>query len=206
MRKQAGGRAARKMKPVILVLCEGKTEECYVDCLKQKYRLPIRVVSKVVGQKISPELINRYKDEMRLCKSEQIGCFLLYDADVPEIAERIAACTGATAILSRPCLEVWFLAHTEKVPAADLSAAECLRRLTRTEEWKGYRKGFFLKVRKNSCGINGLKRCAISPSHPLQAPPFQTYRNLSGLWNTTAKKTKTETGDEEITGYCRICR
>lgn len=148
MRKQAGGRAARKMKPVILVLCEGKTEECYVDCLKQKYRLPIRVVSKVVGQKISPALINRYKDEMRLCKSEQIGCFLLYDADVPEIAERIAACTGATAILSRPCLEVWFLAHTEKVPAADLSAAECLRRLTRTEEWKGYRKGFLSESEK----------------------------------------------------------
>lgn len=148
MRKQAGGRAARKMKPVILVLCEGKTEECYVDCLKQKYRLPIRVVSKVVGQKISPELINRYKNEMRLCKSEQIGCFLLYDADVPEIAERIAACTGATAILSRPCLEVWFLAHTEKVPAADLSAAECLRRLTRTEEWKGYRKGFLSESEK----------------------------------------------------------
>ena len=72
MRKQAGGRAARKMKPVILVLCEGKTEECYVDCLKQKYRLPIQVISKVVGQKISPALINRYKDEMRLCKSEQI--------------------------------------------------------------------------------------------------------------------------------------
>ena len=148
MKKQAGGRAARKMKPVILVLCEGKTEECYVDCLKQKYRLPIRVVSKVVGQKISPALINRYKDEMRLCKSEQIDCFLLYDADVPEIAERIAACTGTTAILSRPCLEVWFLAHTEKVPAADLSASECLRQLTRTEEWKGYRKGFLSESEK----------------------------------------------------------
>ena len=148
MKKQAGGRAARKMKPVILVLCEGKTEECYVDCLKQKYRLPIQVISKVVGQKISPALINRYKNEMRLCKSEQIDCFLLYDADVPEIADRIAACTGATAILSRPCLEVWFLAHTEKVAAADLSAAECLRRLTRTEEWKGYRKGFLSESEK----------------------------------------------------------
>lgn len=148
MKKQAGGRAARKMKPVILVLCEGKTEECYVDCLKQKYRLPIQVISKVVGQKISPALINRYKNEKRLCKSEQIDCFLLYDADVPEIADRIAACTGATAILSRPCLEVWFLAHTEKVPAADLSSAECLRRLTRIEEWKGYRKGFLSESEK----------------------------------------------------------
>ena len=148
MGKKASGRTPRKMKPVILVLCEGETEECYVDCLKQKYRLPIRVVSKVVGQKINPRLVERYKKELQIRRSEQIDCFLLYDADVPEIAERIAACTGATAILSRPCLEVWFLAHTEKVAAADLSAAECLRRLTRTEEWKGYRKGYLSESEK----------------------------------------------------------
>ena len=147
MKKQAGGRAARKMKPVILVLCEGETEECYVDCLKQKYRLPIRVVSKVVGQKINSRLVERYKKELQIRRSEQIDCFLIYDADVPEIIDKTAAC-NATVILSRPCLEVWFLAHTEKVPAADLSSAECLRRLTRIEEWKGYRKGFLSESEK----------------------------------------------------------
>ena len=136
------------MKPVILVLCEGETEECYVDCLKQKYRLPIRVVSKVVGQKINSRLVERYKKELQIRRSEQIDCFLIYDADVPEIIGKTAAC-NATVILSRPCLEVWFLAHTEKVPAADLSSAECLRRLTRIEEWKGYRKGFLSENEKN---------------------------------------------------------
>ena len=40
-------RPSRKMKPVILVLCEGETEECYIDFLKQKYRLPIKIVSKL---------------------------------------------------------------------------------------------------------------------------------------------------------------
>lgn len=147
MGKKAVGRAPRKMKPVILVLCEGETEECYVDCLKQKYRLPIRVVSKVVGQKINSRLVERYKKELQIRRSEQIDCFLIYDADVPEIIDKTAAC-NATVILSRPCLEVWFLAHTEKVPAADLSSAECLRRLTRTEEWKGYRKGFLSESEK----------------------------------------------------------
>lgn len=148
MGKKAVGRAPRKMKPVILVLCEGETEECYVDCLKQKYRLPIRVVSKVVGQKINSRLVERYKKELQIRRSEQIDCFLIYDADVHEIIDKTAAC-NATVILSRPCLEVWFLAHTEKVPAADLSSAECLRRLTRIEEWKGYRKGFLSENEKN---------------------------------------------------------
>lgn len=37
-------RPSRKMKPVILVLCEGETEECYIDFLKQKYRLPISMM------------------------------------------------------------------------------------------------------------------------------------------------------------------
>lgn len=147
MGKKAVGRAPRKMKPVILVLCEGETEECYVDCLKQKYRLPIRVVSKVVGQKINSRLVEQYKKELKIHRLEQIACFLIYDADVPEIIDKTAAC-NATVILSRPCLEVWFLAHTEKVLAADLSAAECLRRLTRTEEWKGYRKGFLSESEK----------------------------------------------------------
>lgn len=147
MGKKAVGRAPRKMKPVILVLCEGETEECYVDCLKQKYRLPIRVVSKVVGQKINSRLVERYKKELQIRRSEQIDCFLIYDADVPEIIGKTAAC-NATVILSRPCLEVWFLAHTEKVPAADLSSAECLLRLTRIEEWKGYRKGFLSESEK----------------------------------------------------------
>ena len=51
------------MKPVILVLCEGETEECYIDFLKQKYRLPIKIVSKIVGSKINERLIKRYKKD-----------------------------------------------------------------------------------------------------------------------------------------------
>jgi hypothetical protein len=46
------------MKQIILVLCEGETEECYINMLKQQYRLPIKVISKVVGQNID-ELENK---------------------------------------------------------------------------------------------------------------------------------------------------
>ncbi len=50
----------RKMRPQFLVLCEGSTEEVYINFLKQRYRLPIKIVSKVVGSNISNRLIIRY--------------------------------------------------------------------------------------------------------------------------------------------------
>lgn len=34
----------RKMRPQFLVLCEGETEEAYINFLKQQYRLPIKIV------------------------------------------------------------------------------------------------------------------------------------------------------------------
>ena len=42
----------RKMRPQFLVLCEGETEEAYINFLKQRYRLPIKIVSKIVGSKL----------------------------------------------------------------------------------------------------------------------------------------------------------
>lgn len=57
MKKQST-RSSRKMKQIILVLCEGETEECYINMLKQQYRLPIKVISRVVGQNID-ELENK---------------------------------------------------------------------------------------------------------------------------------------------------
>ncbi len=65
-------RPDRKMKPLILVLCEGQTEECYVNMLKQRYRIPIRIVSKIVGQKVNQRLIDRHTEELKISSVEQI--------------------------------------------------------------------------------------------------------------------------------------
>ena len=94
-------RPSRKMKPVILVLCEGETEECYIDFLKQKYRLPIKIVSKVVGGKINAKLIKRHKKELALSNSESIDCFLMYDADVQSVVDNLLTCEEKL-LLSRP--------------------------------------------------------------------------------------------------------
>ena len=57
----------RKMKPLFLVLCEGETEETYISLLKQRYRLPIRIVSKILGGSLYPKKIEQYKKEMSEC-------------------------------------------------------------------------------------------------------------------------------------------
>ncbi len=133
-------RPSRKMKPVILVLCEGETEECYIDFLKQKYRLPIKIVSKIVGSKINTRLIRRYKKELALTNSETINCFLMYDADVQSVVDNLITCEEKL-LLSRPCIEVWFLAHFQKVPAKDITSEECVNLLKKENPWKDYKKG-----------------------------------------------------------------
>ena len=148
MARGKNGRPERKMKPVILVLCEGETEECYVEHLKQKYRLPIKIISRIVGQQINQRLINRHKNELKISSKENIDCFLMYDADIQSVVENIKQC-DAKAVLSRPCIEVWFLAHSEKVPDTDLSNDECLKRLEKVAAWKNYRKGSLNESQKN---------------------------------------------------------
>ena len=135
------------MKPVILVLCEGETEERYIEHLRQKFRLPIKIVSKIVGQKVKQKLINRHKKELKISRTEHVECFLMYDADVQSVVENISRC-DAKAILSRPCIEVWFLAHSEKVPDMDISGAECLHRLGRIDAWRNSKKGVLTDLQK----------------------------------------------------------
>ena len=133
-------RPSRKMKPVILVLCEGETEECYVDFLKQKYRIPIKIVSKIVGSKINSRLISRHKKELALTNSESIDCFLMYDADIQSVVDNLLSCEEKL-LLSCPCIEGWFLAHSEKVSGKDFSNEQCMEMLRKCNSWKDYKKG-----------------------------------------------------------------
>lgn len=148
MAKNGGRRPDRKMKPLILVLCEGQTEECYVNMLKQRYRIPIRIVSKIVGQKINQGLIDRYKEELKISRAENIECFLMYDADIKKIVDTLLSCE-ATALLSNPCIEVWFLAHTQRVPQNEISTDQCLALLRNKEDWSGYSKGALTESQKS---------------------------------------------------------
>lgn len=110
----------RKMRPLFLVLCEGETEEAYVNFLKQRYRLPIRIVPKILGSSLYPKKIEQYKKEMSSIPSE-VKTFFMYDGDVLEVLELLKKCDGAL-LVSKPCIEIWFLAHYKKIPETDISS------------------------------------------------------------------------------------
>lgn len=129
----------RKMRPQFLVLCEGETEECYVNFLRQNYRLPIKIVSKILGNKISQAIINRYKKEL-LGASNSIKTFLIYDGDLPEVVQNLKKCEGIL-LISRPCIEIWFIAHYKRPAETEISSESCVKQLELIMNWKNYKKG-----------------------------------------------------------------
>ena len=51
----------KKINPHFWVFCEGETEEAYVCFLRSKYRIPIEIVPKIVGNKITQRIIKNSK-------------------------------------------------------------------------------------------------------------------------------------------------
>lgn len=103
-------RKARQPKKIFLVVCEGETEEAYVNMLKRYYRLPIAIKTKVSGNAVNARLINQYMKELGLGKEDECCVFYIYDADVDCMVERLLKFPGLT-ILSNPSIELWYLLH-----------------------------------------------------------------------------------------------
>ncbi len=61
MARKRSASKGKKINPHFWVFCEGKTEEAYISCLRSKYRIPIEIVSKIVGSKITDRFIKEYK-------------------------------------------------------------------------------------------------------------------------------------------------
>ena len=132
----------RSPRRVILVICEGETEERYVEILKRHYRLPITIKSKVVGNKITPGLISRIRKELQLENDNDCTTVYLYDGDVKEIVNKLKVLKGLQ-ILSNPSIELWFLYHTTGLNRHTTSR-EVLKLLQDSAmEWKTYEKGTF---------------------------------------------------------------
>ena len=129
----------RKMRPQFLVVCEGETEEAYIAFQRQRYRIPIKIVAKVAGGKVSQRLIDQYKSEMTSDASE-ITTFLMYDGDVPEVVHSLETCDG-NMLISTPCIEIWFIAHNGEVPSNLLSSDSCVQKLRLMKGWESYKKG-----------------------------------------------------------------
>ena len=128
----------RRMRPLFLVLCEGETEETYINFLKQRYRLPIRIVPKVLGNSVCAKKVEQYKKEISYEPSE-VKTFFMYDGDVPEVLEALKKCDGVL-LITKPCIEIWFIAHYRKIPESEISSDSCLKQLRSISGWEQYKK------------------------------------------------------------------
>lgn len=148
----------RKMRPQFLVLCEGETEETYINFLKQRYRLPIKIIPKIIGSNISQRLIKKYKEELSGNPSE-IKTFLMYDGDVPEVLEALKKCDGIM-LISKPCIEIWFIAHYKKVPETDIASEACVKQLCSIAGCEQYKKAVLTIKQQDSLWDNRMTAIA----------------------------------------------
>ena len=149
MSKKQNQRPPRKMKPVFLVFCEGETEEAYVNLLRQKYRwLPLKVISRITGQAITTNIINKYIKAEQIGPNDPITTFLMFDLDTENIMEKLAKCKDSITLTSNPAVELWFLLHNIEQNAA-ISTNSCIEKLQKSSpEWNQYKKGTLSEKQK----------------------------------------------------------
>jgi hypothetical protein len=183
MKKERSSRPPRKMKPVFLVFCEGDTEEIYINFLRQKYRLPIKVISRITGISISPDIIRRHIQAEKISPDDRmLTSFLMYDLDRTDTAVKIALCKGSINISSNPCLELWFLLHNT-VQNAAISTDACIDKLKKsTPDWAHYKKGSFSEKQKSVLWENRKAATARAKQLPEEENPSSlVYRLIDAM-------------------------
>jgi len=141
----------KKINPHFWVFCEGETEVAYVCFLRSKYRIPIEIVPKIVGNKISHRIIKNSKQGKPTHEKDKD--FLMYDADLPYVLEKLKSINSVIIIASNPSIELWFLLHY-KNQKANISTDKCIRELNNRNR-NTYKKGVIdfqleIKLSENS--------------------------------------------------------
>ena len=131
-----------QMRKIALVICEGETEERYINLLKKWYKSPIKIVSHIEGTKITQSLVDNRTRELKLSKYDKVHTFLMYDMDVPSINEKLLACK-AEKLLSNPCFEIWLLLHAKDQKTAITTDALIKELRKSATVWKNYAKSDF---------------------------------------------------------------
>lgn len=157
----------RQMRKVILVICEGETEACYLGLVKSRFRSPVKIVSRVKGASITPAFVKKCQKELELSSSDSVSTFLMYDMDVADVVEKLAKCNAQPAF-SNPCFEIWPLLHVRD-HNTPISTPDLVRRLRESATvWKNYQKGEFTDTQKNFLMDNidaAVTRSKALPEH-----------------------------------------
>ena len=152
---------AKKINPHFWVFCEGETEEAYVKHLRTQFRIPIEIVPKIVGNKITERFIKSYKKGKPLHSKDKD--FLLYDADVKAVLGKLKRFKSAILIASNPSIELWFLFHY-KNQKGSITTDKCIRELSNRNRIK-YKKGLIddcLKIKLIEKRDDACKRATAS--------------------------------------------
>ncbi len=154
----------KKIKPHFWVFCEGKTEESYVCFLRSKYRIQIEIVPKIIGSNIDEKLIRRHK-RGKPTHEKDID-FLMYDADVIEVLNRLIKIKSAKLLASNPSIELWFLLHY-KNQTANITTDDCIKELCNRNH-NNYKKGALDQKLKEKLN----ERCAEASKRAKQKELF----------------------------------
>ena len=162
----------KKINPHYWVFCEGETEEAYVSLLRSKYRIGIDIVSKIVGNKITPRILIKYKQYKTTHLKDKD--FLIYDADVAETLERLKTIRTATLIASNPSIELWFLLHY-KNQSAEINSKDCIKELSNRNK-NQYKKGVIDKELEVKLAEACSKACDRAKKlEPVKNPSSNMY-------------------------------
>lgn len=133
-------RKPRRAHNVYLVVCEGETEREYVEALKRHFRVPVTIKTRVSGNALSLRLIRQYVAELNVGSDDEYSIFYIYDEDVNVVADRLRKLPG-TALLSNPCIELWFLLHIRN-QSGHIDADAAVKSLKKSHAcWSKYSKG-----------------------------------------------------------------
>lgn len=133
-------RYKRRIKSIILVICEGQTERAYVEFLTRIYRLPIEVKTRVSGNNINARLIQNYINGLNLGRDDNYTVVLMYDADISSVVSKLKS-LNEILILTNPCIELWFLLHIRDHTKETSSAAIVEALKESHPAWHSYDKG-----------------------------------------------------------------
>ncbi|MFN8256488.1 MAG: RloB family protein [Bacteroidales bacterium] len=164
----------KKINPHFWVFCEGETEEAYVSFLRSIYRIPIEIVPKILGNKITPGIIKNCKQGKPIHEKDKD--FLLYDADVSGTLERLKAIKSAELIVSNPSIELWFLLHY-KNQTANITTKDCIKELSNRNR-NTYKKGVIDNQLETRLLENCLKACERAQNLKLFSNPSSNMNIL----------------------------
>ena len=173
----------KETKPLFWVFCEGETEKEYVNFLKSLYRVPIKIEIKIVKSNISDAYIKSFKGKGFTHDKDRN--FLMYDADVKDVLEKIKKLKNIELLLSNPCIELWFLLHYEG-HRAYIDSKGCVRKLEKKNY--SYKKGTINKALKNQFIEKCSEACSKAKQlYPDKNPSSNIYQFIEALEKVKAQ-------------------